>query len=176
MSIKQIANDNAVQVAGNKNKIFCFFNTNNTSNIYTIISSVVEDIVNNVPLNEEMDIEKLPYEIIKKIDYNDIKEYKSLFLDYSMYLDRLEYIIETTYKVNSQIIINRVKGAWCFISASNKDKSSDEKIALLNKFLIDKISKKTIKKYGLERIEIATELITFYAFTKCQILNSPLDD
>ncbi len=166
----QNAGDNSQQIIGNKNIIFNFFRK---KDCYKVLSDVTKEIVDSLNGEIEMDIDKIPAEILEKIDYNNIPLHKNEFIESVAYLPKIEYIIEKTYGKKSEIIINRIKYNWNKICADCPNDNKDSQLYKFNDLLIKKINEKVVKKYGLEYIEIGTELIIFYAFTKCQILDNP---
>lgn len=167
---RQTAGDNSQQIIGNKNVIFNFFRKNDS---YKILSDVIRGIVDNIDGELEMDIDKSPLEILEKIEYNNIMLHKDNFIEFIPYLPQVEYIIENLYSKKSEIVINRIKYNWSKVSSIYSEECKDRKLYELNELLIKKVDRKTINKYTYEIVEIAIDLIIFYSFTKCQILDNP---
>ena len=166
----QNAGNNSQQIIGSKNIIFNFFRKNDC---YKILSDITKEIVDNLNGEIEMDIDKIPAEILEKIDYNNIPLHKKEFVASIPYLSKVEYIIEKMYGKKSEIIINRIKYNWSKICASYPNENKDFQLYKFAESLVEKINTKVINKYTLEYVEIGIELIIFYTFTKCQILDNP---
>lgn len=166
----QNAGNGSVQIIGSNNTIFNFFKK---QEYYRIISEIAKEIVQNFNGFEEMNIDKIPAEILEKIEYNEIPNHKNSFIESIPYLPKIEFIIEKVYGKKSEIVINRIKYNWNKTCSINPTESKDNKLFLLSELIIEKIKKSIINKYGLEIIEISVDLIIFYVFTKCQILDNP---
>lgn len=170
MNNTQQAGNDSILVIGNKNIVFNFFKS---KNCYKILSDIAKEIVENLDGSIEMDIDKIPAEIIEKIEYNNITMHKDEFIESSLYLDNVGYVIEKTYGKKSEVVINRIKYNWNKICALSPNDSKDVQLYRLNDILVEKVNSKIINKYGLESIEIGIGLIIFFVFTKCQILDNP---
>lgn len=166
----QNAGNNSQQIIGSKNIIFNFFRK---KDCYKVLSDITREIVNNLSGETEMDIDKIPAEILEKIDYNNIPLHKDEFVESVTYLPKIEYIIEKMYGKKSQIIINRIKYNWNSVCATYPNENKDFQLYKFNELLVKKINTKVINKYKLEYVELGVGLIIFYAFTKCQILDNP---
>lgn len=166
----QNAGDNSQQIIGNKNLIFNFFRKNDC---YKILSAITKEIVDNLNGEVDMDIDKIPAEILEKIEYNNIPLHKNEFIESFTYIPKIEYIIEKMYGKKSEIIINRIKYNWNKICATYPNENKDFQLFKFSELLVNKINTKLIDRYTLEYVEIGVGLIIFYAFTKCQILDNP---
>ena len=99
-----IAGDNGVNVNGDNNVL----NLYQQPIKYELLSKLCRDLIgSNLSLTEDMNISQLPIELLKKIEFNNLKVHKELYEDLGMYLADIDDIVNKS--LGNKSIITPVK-------------------------------------------------------------------
>ena len=129
-----------------------------------------------VDVNEQedvYDISTMPMEITEKIEYNKLQIYKEIFERIFLEAYKLEEIFQSDFRLGEKIV-NQI--ASCYIKTHKLNhayKNNDERILGLSKELYEKVCSDTTEsdyELCIEEVEFGIDLIIYYVFTKCQIL------
>lgn len=113
---------------------------------------------------------ELPSDITDKISYNELDEYKEIFIDVSHTLEDVESILSNIPKRGS--IIRRIKGIYLNSKIQNKDTNKDLLCNLVFNELLESVNCSDDEtSLFQEDTYFAIQCLMYYAFTKCQILD-----
>ncbi|MDD2518712.1 MAG: hypothetical protein PHG18_02360 [Bacilli bacterium] len=172
LSNVQIAGRDSIQVNGNNIDVNIYKGVGKKYN-YKILSKVSEQLIVTLNSNKEMSIACIPAEIIEKIEYNGLLPHRKIFLNHSIYLDQIEYVMEQILGDTSEKIVSRIITKWDEIAFRHSELSNDELLYRLEGELLNKIDPNVVDEFCLEDVQTSIEQIIFYVFSKCQILNNP---
>lgn len=112
----------------------------------------------------------LPSDIADKIEYNELKEYKEIFIDVSHTLEDVDRTLSQIPKRGN--IIRRIKSIYLNFQIEKNEVSKNELCRLVfdELFQIIDYSNDENKLY-VEDTSFAIQSLMYHAFTKCQILD-----
>lgn len=161
---------------------------NNYTKIPTLLTDLIKMLanVNEDELDEEF-LDIIPYKIDEKIEYNNVKKYKYIIVEYSKFYNTCENILNTmdNYNVGSKrkildsikIQYNKILGD--LLLSSNKSRietirdNADKIIEKVENILRNRIEQQVNENLTQEEIDIGLLIIICYAFSECKILDKP---
>lgn len=165
-----IAGDNGVNVNGDNNVL----NLYQQPIKYELLSKLCRDLIgSNLSLTEDMNISQLPIELLKKIEFNNLKVHKELYEDLGMYLADIDDIVNKSLGNKSIKLIRMIKTLYLEIVANNPDYTGDQLLFSIENKLMEHTSLIDNQEYLNEDIRYSTCQIVLYVFEKCQILKKP---
>lgn len=114
----------------------------------------------------EYDI-SLSSNIMKKIEYNEIKLYENIFRDCDFYIDDVEEILNFIPK--RQNVIRKINYEYIRLRKNNDTADKDEICDLVHNSLLEVVSGDS--ELYIEEAEFAIHSLMYYAFTKCKLLD-----
>lgn len=112
----------------------------------------------------------LPSDISEKINYNELKEFKEVFLDVSHTLEDVETVLSEIPKRGN--VIRKIKGVYLNFKIEKNYKNKDNLCRLVFNELLQIVNTSIDKnELYMEDTYFAIQSLMYYAFTKCQILD-----
>lgn len=191
MSTNNIENTGTVygnMLGTQNNYIKNTFIQNNYSNIPTLLTDLIKMLANvdEDELDEDI-FDIVPYRTDEKIEYNNVKKYKYIIVEYSKFYNSCESILNAmdNYNVGSKrkllrsIKIHYDKVLGELLANSEKSRietirdNADEIIEKVENILRNRIEQQESRNLTQEEIDIGLLIIICYAFSECKILDKP---
>lgn len=141
------------------------------SNLTTIINILADEDLKNV--NESIEIN--PFEITKKIIYNNLLPVQDLIDDYKIYYTKLneKYTEFDKQGANKSLsVFNAIKNQYLKLLIQNKNES-ELFIAIVDSIINTIIQSKNYKAIPYEELEMCAYILVVDSFIRCKIFKNP---
>lgn len=180
--------NNSISVQTNGNVDIDIVNRYDSPISPTLISKIIPKILNQLPDFEDSKDNLTSFEIVEKINYNDLKKYKEIIEFHSDYLGLVDHVLFEidSEKPNSRRLFNKyIKSRYIHTKHNYLSKYSNEsvrEIEIIQEYsdsIIDAIKAELISSispemnFNKEEIEIGCELLVCQGFIDCNILEEP---
>ncbi|MGE7916676.1 hypothetical protein [Lysinibacillus xylanilyticus] len=141
--------------------------TLNRTVLYEFCKQFSESTLPEPTTDEE---KKLPSGISEKMQYNEISVYKKVFKSCDIYLDDVEDILNQIPKRES--IIRKIERLYDHTKIEKKWDDKDQLCKIVFDTLFESVSNDPQSSHLYdEDAELAIEVLMYYAFTKCKLLD-----
>lgn len=140
----------------------------------TNLAEIIKIIAKENWSKEDDSFQIIPYEIDKKIEFNQLNKAKEIIRDYCTYNSRIDKI----YQVFDEAGVNKSKSVLRFIRSlylkqkdvDNPDEVFFNVIDLVNKKIMES---KNYQPIAFEELDLCTSILVVDAFIECKIFENP---
>lgn len=143
------------------------------SNLTTIIDILSKENWNQSPPSYQ----SVPFEIEKKIEFNQLDKAKTLIIDYNIHCYRIDKIYTDFDKQGankSLSVLNGIRDAYLSIESSS---TPDQCFFLIIKNVSQKIiASANFKAMPIEELDLCVGILVVEAFVRCKIFKNPIEN